>query len=119
MPHNSDGNAKKRDEHSKDPRWKTPIDLPSVSPEDYAGIDSGRGSFRKAPDALPDQNGIRGFASILGGHAKADYSNTTSFDGGGPQIPATSVGSGGGQEEGARPRQETTSVVGRILRKGK
>lgn len=35
------------DENAKDPRWKIPMDLPSVKPEAYdATIDSGRGSAK-------------------------------------------------------------------------
>lgn len=46
---------KKQDENAKDPRWKVPVDLPHVEPEDY---DESKGSTYGSTDT-PEPEIIR------------------------------------------------------------
>lgn len=60
------------------------------------------------------KDGTKGFDPKLGGHAKAGFSNTSSFDAGPPDYTLPGYPSGketAGQEEGGRRRQPTTSAV--------
>ncbi len=57
---------KDTDQNAKDTRWKLPVDLPGVQPEDY-------------PDR-GDQSGTQGFMPQLAGQGKASHSNTSGID---------------------------------------
>lgn len=65
------------------------------------------------------KDGTLGFSPQLGGHAKTDHANTSSFDAGSPDYTLPGYPSSketAGQEEDGRKRQPTTSSVARATK---
>lgn len=105
---------KPKNEPEKNPAWQIPVDLSGVKPEDYnTGIDSGNGSASSKRDT---KDGTKGFSPQLGGHGKAGYSHTSSFDAGQQDYTLASNprDKAASQEEGGIRRQSTTSAIVRL-----
>lgn len=102
--------------NTRNPRWKIFLDLHGVGPENGIG-----GDRVPAASQRDTKDGTVGFSPQLAGHAKANHSNTSSFDAGPPNytLPGypSSKETAPGQEEGGRKRQPTTSIAGRVLEK--